>query len=113
MVPGNRLMQVNHGENRKHQRGYYLFNFFKLGGAVDVTAISVCGHSKAIFEKGETPTYQDDLPERHLSKAQVPIPRCGHESIRADQQQDSKDIGRDWKRRHASSIAGLSASVGL
>ena len=99
MVPAESLGTENqNGENRKHEQGDDLLYDFELdereGSSVLDEPQPVGRHLKTVFEKGDSPTGQNDEEERkgtavvRAIELQVSVPRHRHEGIGTYEQQN-------------------------
>src|SRR5664280_342026 len=60
LVPGDRLLEIEHRETGEHQERDHLLHGLELGGVIDSVAVTIGRHRQAIFDKGQPPADQDD-----------------------------------------------------
>ena len=88
VVPLQLLAQVQDGKNRKHRQGNHFLNSFELSRGEFVRADAVRWNLETILKESDTPTCEDDLPQRLTPVLKVAIPRKRHEDVREDEQKD-------------------------
>src|SRR5579859_687288 len=73
-----------------------------------VASPAVGGHLKAVFEEGQSPACQRDLPQRDILIFQMSIPGKGHEDVRYQEKNDgahrwlsNSQVGGRFQRRAA------------
>jgi hypothetical protein len=86
--------EISDGEDREHGQCNYFLDGFKLRRAEFVRADAVCRHLETVFEKGDAPTGDDDLPERFAAVFQVAVPREGHEDVGDGEKQNGAQFNR-------------------
>ena len=98
VVPAQVLAKVESNENAENNQGDDFLNDFQLHRVKPVGSEAVGRDLEAVLEKGNTPTHEDDLPERLLPEAQMAIPREGHEDVGEDEKNDCPhyQVGRAW-----------------
>ncbi len=83
VVPRRFHFEIKEGKHDEHrQRDHFLDNL-KLVGGVGIAPPTVGRHLEQVFKKGNAPTHEDDKEQRLVLEFQMPIPREGHEDIRA------------------------------
>src|ERR1039458_8918545 len=98
VVPAQMLAEVEEGEDSEDDQRNDLLDDLELDGRKAVGAHAVGRHLEAVFEEGDAPADQDDLPKRFLAEFQVAIPGEGHEDVGEDEQDNSPHgrIGCGW-----------------
>jgi hypothetical protein len=81
VIPPEFFAEVKDRKNREYCQGDDFLNGFELCTVEFVGADPVCGHLKAVLEKSDAPTGDDDLPERSTAKFQVAVPGEGHKNV--------------------------------
>src|ERR1700678_4340105 len=82
------VAKVKRREDPEHRQRNHLLNHLQLIRRKGLRADSVGGNLEAVLEERNAPAHQDHLPQRHLTKLQVPVPSEGHKDVRADEQQN-------------------------
>ena len=85
VIPAQLLMEVEGHKYAEDQQRDHFLDHFQLHHREAVRAEAVGRNLKAVFEEGNAPTDEDDLPKRLLTKAQVTVPGKGHEDVGEDQ----------------------------
>ena len=106
VVPMQFVAEVKRREDAKDGQRNDLLDHLQLVGRKGLRPDPVGRHLEAVLEEGDAPTHQDHLPQGHLAKLQVPIPREGHKDVRADKQQNGphsrcvswKELENRWRR---------------
>ena len=62
-----------------------LLDHLELDGREARRADAVGGHLEAVFEEGDAPADEDDLPQGVLAVFQVAVPGKGHEDVGEDE----------------------------
>ena len=88
VVPFEVFAEVGDGEDGEDDECDDLLYGFQLGGGEFVVSDAVGGDLEAVFDEGDEPTDEDDLPEGAGLELQVAVPREGHKDIRHDQQEN-------------------------
>jgi len=88
VVPFKLLAKIRDGKNREHGKGDDFLNDLELGRAEFVGADAVGGNLKTVFEKGDAPAGEDDLPQRFAALLEMAVPGEGHEDIGNDEKND-------------------------
>src|SRR5580700_9911050 len=89
VIPMQLIAEVKRREDAKDRQGDDLLNHLQLVRRKRLRADPVSWHLQAVFEESNAPTDKNHLPQRHLAKLQVPVPRKSHKNVRADEQQNS------------------------
>jgi hypothetical protein len=88
VIPFQFLTEIQDRENRKHGQSDHFLNGLQLSRRKLIRSDTVCRDLKTVFEKSDTPTCEDDLPESLAAVFEMAIPGKGHEDIRDGEQQD-------------------------
>src|SRR5882724_8981079 len=93
VVPMQLIAKIKRREDAKDRQRDDLLDHLQLIRRKGLRANPVGGYLQAVLKEGDAPTDQNHLPQRHLAKLQVPVPRKDHKDVRADQQQNGPHIG--------------------
>jgi PLP dependent protein len=88
VVPAQMFAEVEEGEDGEDDERNDLLDDLELDGREAVGADAVGRHLEAVFEEGDAPADQDDLPQRFLAEFQVAVPGEGHKDVGEDEQDD-------------------------
>src|SRR5712691_649027 len=103
VVPAERFLQVEQGENREHAQRDDFLDDLQLRSRELPIAQPVGWHLKAILEEGDEPADQHDGIDRRGAELEVAVPRESHEDIGHDEQSDgehSQSSWNLWNHRH-------------
>jgi hypothetical protein len=82
VVPGQRLAEVNIGEQGEDHKAHYFLDGFQLHGRKMLAADAVGGHLNGVFKEGDSPGKEDHKPQGFgFEVFEVAIPGVGHEDI--------------------------------
>ena len=81
MVPSELRAEAEHGDVGDDAEGDDLLHDFELNRCEVLLPHAICGNLRAVFEKGDAPADEDDLPERILAVFQVTVPGDGHADV--------------------------------
>lgn len=95
MIPGQRLLQVQHRKTREDGQGDDFLHRLQFSGRIDRVADAVGRDRQAILDKGDPPACQDRERERRGLELEMPVSGEGHENVGKRQQDDWRDGGRD------------------
>jgi len=88
VVPAHVAAEVESGENSKNRKRDNLLDHLELDRREAAVSKAVGRDLEAIFEEGDAPAEEDDLPKRLLSKFQMTVPGDGHKNIGEDEKHD-------------------------
>jgi PLP dependent protein len=88
MIPAQMLTEVEGNEDAEDDQRDDLLNYLELDRRKVSGADAVGRHLEAVFEQGDSPTDQDDLPKSFLAELQVAVPGEGHEDVGEDEKND-------------------------
>ena len=88
IVPLQLLLEVEDGEAGEDDQGDDLLDGLELGGREMAVPEAVGRDLEAVFQKGDRPGDQDDLPEGRVLELEMPVPGEGHEDVRDREQGD-------------------------
>jgi len=92
VVPAQVLAEIERDEDTEDDERNDFLNYLELHGGEAVCADAIGRDLEAVFEQGNAPTDQDDLPERLVAKAEVTVPGEGHEDVGDDEKDHSPHI---------------------
>ena len=88
VIPFELFAEISDGKSRKHGKRNDFLDDFELGRAELVRSDTVGGNLKTVFEKGDAPTGEDDLPQRCAAVFEMAVPGEGHEDVGNGEQND-------------------------
>ena len=77
--------EVIRRKHAKDDEGDDFLNHLELHGSEAAVADAVGRYLEAVFEEGDAPAHDDDLPQRLILKLQVPVPGNRHENVGANE----------------------------
>ena len=81
VIPAQVGTEIVGGEYAEDRERNDFLNYFELHRSEAAVADAVCRHLEAILEEGDSPTDQNDLPQRFVAESEVPVPGKGHENV--------------------------------
>ena len=88
VVPAEMVSEVVDGEDTEDGEGDDLLDDLELVGRECAGTDAVGGDLQAVFEEGDGPADDDDLPQSDVAVFEVTIPGEGHEDVGADEEKD-------------------------
>lgn len=88
VVPFEFFAKIGDGENGENCERNDFLNRLELRRGKFVRADAVCRDLKAVFEKSDAPTCEDDFPERFAAIFQMTVPGEGHEDVGNGEKKD-------------------------
>ena len=100
MIPAQLGAEVESRKSTEDRQRNDLLDDFKLHDREAAVSKSVGGHLEAVFEEGDAPADQYDLPQRLAFIFQMAIPGAGHEDVGEDEKNDgphSECLDAAWR----------------
>lgn len=93
VVPAKSFTQIGNRENSENREGDDLLNGFELRGTEFEGANAIGGNLEAIFEKGNSPTGEDNFPKRFAAVLEVAVPSKSHKDVRNGKKKNGSHEG--------------------
>ena len=88
VVPFELFAEISDGKSREHGKRDDFLDDFELCRGELIRTDTVGGNLKTVFEKGDAPAGEDDLPQRFAAVFEVAVPGEGHKEVGNGEQND-------------------------
>jgi hypothetical protein len=100
IIPPEFFAQIGHGEYGEHRKRDDFLDCFELSRAEFERADAIGWDLKAVFEKGDAPTGQNNFPESLAAVLKMAVPSEGHEDVGDSKKEDGshEEFGSSQER---------------